>query len=60
MQKHFFGRVGGEWDQIRTQLFGRAFTAEALAALADPSWTVADLGCGTGDAASLLAASVKK
>ncbi|MEC7195613.1 MAG: methyltransferase domain-containing protein, partial [Planctomycetota bacterium] len=56
----FFGRVGGEWDQIRTQLFGRAFTAEALAALADPSWTVADLGCGTGDAASLLAASVKK
>ena len=56
----FFGRVGGEWDQIRTQLFGRAFTAEALAALADPSWTVADLGCGTGDAASLLAASVNK
>ena len=26
----FFGRVGGEWDELRRELFGTAFTAEAL------------------------------
>lgn len=56
----FFGRVAGEWDDLRTQLFGSAFTAPALLALLPREWTVADLGCGTGNAAEQLAGRVKK
>lgn len=51
----FFGRHAGEWDDLRGALFGRRFTDQALLGLIDPSWVVADLGCGTGNAAELLA-----
>jgi ArsR family transcriptional regulator len=57
--KAFFGQLGSEWDHLRHDLFGRDFTAEALLALVDPRWTIADLGCGTGNAAALLAAHVQ-
>lgn len=56
----FFGRHAGEWDDLRSELFGRRFTDQALLGLIDPSWTVADLGCGTGNAAELLAPWVKQ
>jgi ArsR family transcriptional regulator len=56
----FFGRVAGEWDAMRTELFGASFSASALLGLIPSSWTVADLGCGTGNAAELLAPVVKK
>src|SRR6185295_15361850 len=46
----FFGRAGGEWDQIRAELFGDRFTSLALLSLINPRWSVADLGCGTGNA----------
>lgn len=55
----FFGRVGGEWDKVRNDLFGDRFTSRALLALLPPSWTVADLGCGTGNASELLASHVR-
>ncbi len=58
--RSYFGRVGGEWDTVRRELFGESFGAEALLHLVDPSMVVADLGCGTGNASSLLAAVVKK
>lgn len=51
----FFGRHAGHWDDLRGELFGRRFTDQALLGLLDPAWTVADLGCGTGNAAELLA-----
>lgn len=51
----YFGRVGGEWDAVRSELFGSSFVDEALLALLDPKWVVADLGCGTGDIAARLA-----
>ncbi len=51
----FFGRIGGEWNELRHELFGAGFGAEAMLAFLDPSWVVADLGCGTGDAAQRLA-----
>ncbi len=51
----FFGRHAGQWDELRGELFGRRFTDQALLGLIDPAWTVADLGCGTGNAAELLA-----
>lgn len=56
----FFGRVAGEWDAIRSELFGADFTARALLALIPARWTVADLGCGTGNASEHLAPYVAK
>ena len=58
--KTFFGRVGGEWDEIRRELFGRHFTAGGLLGLLPREWVVADLGCGTGDAAEVLADHVQQ
>jgi SAM-dependent methyltransferase len=55
----YFGRIAGEWDDIRTQLFGSGFTPNGLLALLPPDWIVADLGCGTGNAAELLSQHVK-
>jgi ubiquinone/menaquinone biosynthesis C-methylase UbiE/DNA-binding transcriptional ArsR family regulator len=51
----FFGRVAGEWDQVRNQLFGRGFTPVALLSFLRRDWVFADLGCGTGNASELLA-----
>jgi ubiquinone/menaquinone biosynthesis C-methylase UbiE len=56
----FFGRVAGDWDQVRASLFGSDFTASALLSLLPPEWTVADLGCGSGNVAELLAPVVKR
>ncbi len=60
----FFGRLGGEWDSLRDDLFGRAFTADALLALALTPGAggriVVDVGCGTGNAAALLAPFVTR
>lgn len=55
----FFGRVAAEWQSVRESLFGHSFTAPGLLALLDPDWVVADLGCGSGDAARHLAPHVK-
>ncbi len=56
----FFGRVAGQWDELRTNLFGSRFTLQGLMALLPREWTVADLGCGTGNASELLAPLVKR
>jgi ArsR family transcriptional regulator len=56
----FFGRHAGQWDDLRSDLFGPRFTDQALLGLLDPDWTVADLGCGTGNAAELLAPWVRE
>lgn len=57
--RSFFGKIGGEWDDLRHDLFGHDFTLEALLTLLDERWTVADLGCGTGNVTALLAPLVK-
>lgn len=56
----FFGRVAGEWDDVRQALFGSGFTTAGLLALLDADWTVADLGCGTGNAAEHLSPWVRR
>lgn len=56
----FFGRVAGEWDTIRSRLFGSAFTLRAMLALLPRHWVVADVGCGTGNAAELIAPHVER
>ena len=55
----YFGKVAGEWDDVRGDLFGTGFTPVALLGLLDPEWTVADLGCGTGNVSQHLAPMVK-
>jgi SAM-dependent methyltransferase len=54
------GRLAGEWDGIRSQLFGREFTPMGMMGLLRPEWEVADLGCGTGNAAELVAGWVDR
>jgi ArsR family transcriptional regulator len=55
----FFASASGQWDQMRSELFGDRFHLHALLALIDPSLTVGDLGCGTGQVSELLAPHVK-
>ncbi|MFG0282946.1 MAG: ArsR/SmtB family transcription factor [Phycisphaerales bacterium JB039] len=56
----FFGRVAGEWDSVRESLFGHGFTAPGLLSLLPADWEVADLGCGAGNVAELLAPVVRR
>ncbi len=53
--RHFFGTVGGEWTELRREMFGSVLEQEPLLALLDPTWVIADLGCGTGASAAELA-----
>jgi ArsR family transcriptional regulator len=53
--QEFFSSASGQWDRLRDELFGDRFHVTALAAFADPAWTVGDLGCGTGAVAAALA-----
>jgi len=58
--REFFESAAGQWDKLREELFGRASHLQALPGLLDPRWTVGDLGCGTGHAASALAPFVQR
>lgn len=57
--QRFFATSAGEWDRLRDELFGRGVTLHALLALVPSTWTVGDLGCGTGTIVSLLAPHVR-
>jgi ubiquinone/menaquinone biosynthesis C-methylase UbiE/DNA-binding HxlR family transcriptional regulator len=52
--QQFFSTSAGQWDRMRLELFGRRADI-ALLGLLDESWTVADLGCGTGAITQALA-----
>src|SRR3954468_1804026 len=52
--QQFFSTFAGQWDRMRLELFGRRADI-ALLGLLDESWTVADLGCGTGAITQALA-----
>ncbi len=56
----FFGRMAGEWDEVRQALFGGEFTARALLGFLPAEWIVADLGCGTGNGAELISPYVRE
>ncbi len=53
--KEFFSSEAGQWDRMRHELFGAGFYLGALPGLLDETWTVGDLGCGTGHVAASLA-----
>lgn len=56
----FFGRIGGEWDSVRRALFGESVGSDAVLGLLDPTWVIADIGCGTGEVAQRIAPYVAR
>jgi ubiquinone/menaquinone biosynthesis C-methylase UbiE len=57
--QEFFSSSAGQWDRVRDELFGDRFHLAALAAFAQSTWTVGDLGCGTGQVSAALAPFVQ-
>jgi ArsR family transcriptional regulator len=58
--QEFFSTAAGQWDRVRTELFGGRTDLVALLALLDDGWTVGDLGCGTGSLSATLAPFVRR
>ena len=58
--EEFFATASGQWDHLRSELFGNRFHLHAMLALIDPTLTVGDLGCGTGQMSELIAPHVAK
>jgi len=58
--QEFFSSSAGQWDRLRDEQFGDRFHLSALAAFADPAWTVGDLGCGTGQVSAAVAPFVTR
>ena len=58
--EEFFASASGQWDHLRSELFGDRFHLHAMLSLIDPALTVGDLGCGTGQVSELVAPHVAK
>jgi ArsR family transcriptional regulator len=58
--QEFFASAAAGWDRLRTTLFGDTFYLWAMLGLVDPSLTVGDLGCGTGQLTEVLAPHVHR
>ena len=58
--REFFSSAAGEGERLRAELFGRRADLLGLLGLLDESWTVGDLGCGTGQIAQSLAPFVRR
>jgi len=58
--QEFFASAAGEWDRLRSDLFGARPELFALVGLLDPASVVADLGCGTGQLAEGVAPFVRR
>jgi SAM-dependent methyltransferase len=56
--EEFFATAAAGWDRLRGDLFGDTFFLWAILGLIDPSLTVGDLGCGTGQLAETVAPHV--
>lgn len=58
--QEFFSAAAPEWDRLRRELYGARSELAVLAALAEPGWTVGDLGAGTGAVAAAFAPFVSR
>jgi len=56
----FFREAAGRWDDLRAELFGSSAAFAPLLGLLDPSWTVGDLGTGTGALADTVSPFVER
>jgi ArsR family transcriptional regulator len=57
--RDYFSRTAERWDEVRVELYGRWSQHIPLLGLLEPHWTVADLGCGTGTFAGMVAPFVR-
>jgi ArsR family transcriptional regulator len=58
--KAFFADAADQWESIRHELYGERFTTDAMLALIPSTWTLADLGCGSGVLADQLGSHVRR
>jgi ubiquinone/menaquinone biosynthesis C-methylase UbiE/DNA-binding transcriptional ArsR family regulator len=58
--QEFFANAAGGWDHLRGELFGDEFFLWAVLGLIDPTLTVGDLGCGTGQLTETVAPYVRR
>jgi ArsR family transcriptional regulator len=58
--QEFFAAASAGWDRLRGDLFGDSFYLWAVLGLIDPSLTVGDLGCGTGQLTETVAPHVHR
>lgn len=58
--QEFFATASGKWDRFREDLFGDTFYLWAVLGLIDPTLTVGDLGCGTGQLTETVAPHVRR
>jgi ubiquinone/menaquinone biosynthesis C-methylase UbiE len=58
--QEFFATAAGNWDHLRSDLFGDAFYLWAVLGLIDPTLVVGDLGCGTGQLTETIAPYVRR
>src|SRR5205814_8430886 len=54
----FFASAAGQWDELRSELYGVSFAYAGLLELLPRNYVVADLGCGTGPITQVLADQV--
>ena len=53
--REFFATAAGDWDRLRSDLFGDTFYLWAVLGLIDPTLVAGDLGCGTGQLTETIA-----
>src|SRR5215216_4070472 len=58
--QEFFASAAGEWDRLRSDLFGDTFFLWGVLGLIDPTLVVCDLGCGTGQLTETVAPYVRE
>jgi ArsR family transcriptional regulator len=58
--QQFFASSAGQWDRLRSELFGDDVPWLALLGLLPDTWVVGDLGCGTGTVLAALAPHVRQ
>jgi SAM-dependent methyltransferase len=58
--REFFATAAGDWDRLRSDLFGDTFYLWAVLGLIDPTLVVGDLGCGTGQLTETVAPHVRR
>lgn len=56
----FFAASADRWDHLRRDLFGSRAELLPLFGFLDPTWTIGDLGTGTGGLAATLAPFVRR
>jgi ArsR family transcriptional regulator len=58
--EEFFASAAGDWDRLRSDLFGDTFFLWGVLGLIDPALVVGDLGCGTGQLTEVVAPYVRQ